>query len=340
MILRRLLLLLNIVAFIGIGRLEAQQDPQFSQNMNNKLFVNPAYAGSGGQLCAYLLGRQQWVGFEGRPETYLFGVHGSFTTPLINLKSGAGLTLLSDGLGQERTFGVKAMYAVHIPLNIMSGDALGIGLSIGMLQKSFGTNWRAVHDPWTDPTIPLNGFKSSGIDADFGLYYHTHQLYFGLSGTHLLQTALSGEGPGLTGEFPTDSSIVPWTTVYTAKPHFYAMAGYDYVLPNNPLIVLKPSVFFKTELSSAQVDVNLSAEYNRMFWGGLTYRLQDAVIPMVGINYEPAIIPGIVRFGYAYDVTTNALRTGSSNSHEIFLRYCLTLRKPAPVSRHKSVRFL
>ena len=53
----------------------SQQDPQFSQNMFNRLSVNPGYAGSSNAICATLLGRQQWRGFEeGPPKTYLLSL--------------------------------------------------------------------------------------------------------------------------------------------------------------------------------------------------------------------------------------------------------------------------
>ena len=47
----------------------SQQDPQFSQNMFNKLANNPGYAGSNQAICATALHRSQWMGFEGAPTT-------------------------------------------------------------------------------------------------------------------------------------------------------------------------------------------------------------------------------------------------------------------------------
>ncbi|MBL4652762.1 MAG: type IX secretion system membrane protein PorP/SprF, partial [Flavobacteriales bacterium] len=63
------------ILLIGLGAY-AQQDAQWSLNTFNRLSTNPGVAGSNNAVCATLLGRQQWVQFDGRPATYQFTVHG------------------------------------------------------------------------------------------------------------------------------------------------------------------------------------------------------------------------------------------------------------------------
>lgn len=319
----------------------AQQDPQFSQNMNNKLFFNPAFAGMNDGICAYTIGRQQWVGFEGRPESYLFGVHGTFTIPYVNLRSGGGLIILGDALGQTHFTTIKGMYSAHIPLNIIGSDPghLGIGASFGMMQFGIGNNWRSVNPYYSDPSIPDGGFQANSFDMDFGVWYQTRKLYFGASMTHLNGASFEAEGEGLNGQLPGNPDVVNWNTSFKMKSHLFFTAGYDFPLPN-PLFVLKPSIFVKTDLVSAQYDINALVEYNNFVWGGLTYRWIDAVAVMGGVNWSPGTVPGTLRAGYAYDITTNQLATGSNGSHEIFLQYCLKLKQKSPITRHKSVRFL
>ncbi|MGI8893311.1 MAG: type IX secretion system membrane protein PorP/SprF, partial [Bacteroidia bacterium] len=52
----------------------AQQDPQFSQYMFNKLSFNPAVAGSKDAICMGALYRNQWVDSDGAPKTGIFDV--------------------------------------------------------------------------------------------------------------------------------------------------------------------------------------------------------------------------------------------------------------------------
>ena len=324
-----------LVAIVASTASFAQQDPQFSMNMHNKLYVNPAFAGMNDGICAYTIGRQQWVGFEGRPETYLFGAHGTFLIPGIDLRSGGGVTVLGDGLGQMHFTGVKGMYSAHIPLNIIGSDPgyLGVGLSAGMLQFGVGNNWRPSDPHWTDPTIPDQGFQATKFDMDAGIFYQTEKRYFGASMTHINGAKFTADGPSIAAGEPN------WNTSFDMQSHLFVTGGYDFYL-SNPMYVIKPSIFLKSDLVTAQIDVNCLLEYNNFVWGGLTYRYIDAVVAMAGVNYSPPIVPGGFKFGYAYDVTTNQLTAGSNGSHEIFVQYCLKLKKKAPVQKHRSVRFL
>ena len=58
----RLIILLVVVSTLMCV---AQQDPQFSQNMFNKLANNPGFAGSRGLVATSVLHRSQWLGFMG-----------------------------------------------------------------------------------------------------------------------------------------------------------------------------------------------------------------------------------------------------------------------------------
>lgn len=53
----------------------AQQDAQYTQYMFNTMSVNPAYAGSRGQLSIAALYRSQWVGLDGAPKTQTLNLH-------------------------------------------------------------------------------------------------------------------------------------------------------------------------------------------------------------------------------------------------------------------------
>ena len=52
-----------ILGVLSVVVASAQQDPQFSQNMFNKLANNPGFAGSRGVVATSVLHRSQWMGF-------------------------------------------------------------------------------------------------------------------------------------------------------------------------------------------------------------------------------------------------------------------------------------
>ena len=309
-------LLLSAFGAVFSMFLFAQQDPQFSQNMHNRLFPNPGVAGSNNAICATILGRQQWTGFTGQPNTYLLSVHG----PVRLLHGGVGLNVYQDELGQEKTFGLKAAYAYRMTIGI---GELGFGAAAGMVNKSIGSAW-VFNDP-NDTKIPTNGAGDTGFDLDFGLYYKTPALFLGLSTTHITQSQLEEVSPPLQ-DFG-----------YKVARHYYIMAGYNHNFKSFPL-ALQPMVYVKSDAASTQVDLNLVAVYNNLVWAGVSYRFQDAVVPMIGVQKD--IGPGTLKFGYSYDVTTSLLKSYAKMTHEIMLGYCFNIPENNPSGKHKTVRFL
>jgi type IX secretion system PorP/SprF family membrane protein len=302
----------------------AQQDAQFTQNMFNKLSVNPGSAGHNGGICATFLTRSQWMGFDGRPQTHLFSADA-----LLGNKHGLGLTVFQDQLGIESSFIGKLAYAYNLPLG---PGTLGIGLEVGIINKSFKDNFIAIDNPINDPSIPNGSTSAMTFDAGFGLYYNIkNKMYVGLSTLHIPETELNdvanGNAPGGKGELS-----------YLQSRHYYVMAGYDWDMSGGAQKwILKPSILAKTDAASTQLDVNALVLYNNLVWGGVTYRVQDAIAALAGVNIPQ--VPGL-KLGVSYDVTTSTLGDHSSGSLEFMIKYCTSIVKPPKREVYHSVRFL
>jgi type IX secretion system PorP/SprF family membrane protein len=310
---------ITISAFVAI----AQQDAQFSQNMFNRLVVNPGYAGANDAICATMLGRNQWMGFgQGSPKTYLLSLDAAVPA----LRGGVGLNVMQDQVGFINTSMFNAGYAYRHQLG---RGTLGVGFNVGFVSTSIRGSWNSI-DPWaSDVAIPNEGVSDLVLDAAFGVYYQTNEYYVGLSSTHIPASTISGSGTTL-GNYDLNLDL---------GRHYYFMAGYSFVLPNAPDIEVKPSVFVKSDISTTQYDINCNVFFQRMAWGGLTYRVQDALVAMVGFQ------TGNVKIGYAYDLTTSRMgRSGESgrmvNTHEIMLGYCFKIIPKPKVSIHRNTRFL
>ena len=115
---------------------------------------------------------------------------------------------------------------------------------------------------------------------------------------------------------------------------FNFMGGYNIQL-KNPLIELQPSVFLLTDMQSFHADITARLEYNKMFNGGLSYRVNESVGILIGVKI------GRFQAGYAYDFPTTVLGQATSGSHELCVKYALKLKKTQTgKNRHKSVRIL
>jgi len=319
---RKVLLSLSLTAISSIT-LFAQQDAQFTQNMFNKLAINPGSAGHNGGICGTLLTRQQWTGFEGNPQTHLFSADARIS------KHGIGLTVFQDKLGIETSFVAKLAYAYHLQLG--PGE-LGIGIEGGMLSKKFGDNFIAIDDPNLDPSIPNAGTSASTFDFGAGLYYSiANKMYVGISTLHIPQTSVEKAAAGNSGVGALN---------FEQSRHYYIMAGYDWDINNDTKWILKPSILAKTDAASTQLDINVLMEYNMKVWGGVTYRIEDAIGIIVGANIGDFIkFPGL-KLGVAYDLTTSSLGDHSSGSFELMLRYCTSIYKQPKREVYRSVRFL
>ena len=310
--------LLALTALFSAFVCEAQQDAQFSQYMFINSAYNPGASGIKGMNCFDFIGRQQWLGFEGRPETGLLSYNGTIRK-LDNF--GWGLVGVYDKIGFEQNMSLKINAAHHFNIG-SDGGKLGIGLDLGVLQRSMNGITKAV-DP-TDPNININGTNDMGFDLGFGVFYRKKdKLYFGISAQKLLPQKL---------KFGVAQPKI--------RQHGYITAGYTQELKEG--IKLKPTMLVKTDLTSTQMDVNLTALFNDAIWLGASYRVQDAFVANIGFNFA-----NNGKIGLAYDFTTQGLKdkgtftswglegdvtnqndnNRSIGSVELYIGYCII---PAP----------
>jgi hypothetical protein len=74
------------------------------------------------------------------------------------------------------------------------------------------------------------------------------------------------------------------------------------------------------------------ARYNNKVWGGLSYRISDAVSLMIGVVYKD------LEIGYAYDIPTSQI--AATGSHEVMVRYRFKLERDKTRTGYRNTRFL
>lgn len=307
----------------------AQQDPQFTQFMHSKLIYNPGYAGTSEAICANVLYRQQWVNFPGAPKTGLL----SFDMPIGQLPLAIGLNVMTDQIGFDKT--LFARLALSYNRHIGAG-VLGIGIDGGILQKQFNGTWITPDGTSKyDPNIPNYqsydntntlqtnaGLNKLSYDFGFGAFYSiANKMYVGISSTHLAAQ-----------DIKTNPEVK-----YALARHYYIVGGYTFDLGEGGKHGINPNVKIKSDAASTQLDVNLTYIYNRMFWVGVSYRMQDAIAPMLGARF---LKDKSLKVGYSYDVTLSKIKGYSSGTHEIMLGYCFNVKKPKKVTSYQNARFL
>ncbi|MCX2719338.1 PorP/SprF family type IX secretion system membrane protein [Lentiprolixibacter aurantiacus] len=297
----KLFALVFIVGSVFTG-LYAQQDAQYTQYMYNTMSVNPAYAGSRGQLSIAALYRSQWVGLDGAPKTQTLNLH----SPIRNSKLGYGISVVNDNIGdgvvQETYFDAVLSYT----LDVSREGKLSFGLKAGgsLLNLDFEGLRNFDNEPIQGNNIENNFSPNIGL----GLYYHTNVFYAGISAPNLFESDYFDNSQ-------RDANSVQFLSA--ERINFYLITGYVIDLSYNTKF--KPALLTKV-VSGAPIQLDLSASFlfNEKFSLGAAYRWDAAVSALFGFQISDQLMIGL-----AYDRETTELGSTAFNdgSFEVFLRF-------------------
>ncbi len=268
---KKIKLLLGILALISTSSIFGQQDPQYTQYMYNMVVINPAYAGSKGVTTIGLLGRTQWVGVDGAPSTTTLSINSP-----VGRAVGLGMSIIYDEIGPVKESNVFADFSY----TIFTGEEgrLAFGAKAGVSFLDVGYLETIEPDPLNEP------IHQTSPNFGAGVYYYTDKFYVGLSAPNFLETRhLENSG----GSVSTASE----------KMHYFLTTGYVFELDSDKLL-LKPSTMIKaTSGAPISVDLSMNLLVNQLFEVGLSYRIDDSVSGMLGFQVNKDF-----RIGYAYDL--------------------------------------
>lgn len=285
------LVLLCVFSLCVTTLLQAQQDPQYTQYMYNTMSVNPAYAGSRGHSVFTAIGRTQWIGFDGAPNTQNL----SYDTPLGYSGLGLGINLMNDEIGPSSEIYLNANLSYTVETGQEGNLAFGLRLGGRMLNIDWskGTTRDTETFPPVDKFLPTVGA---------GIYYYEPQWYIGLSVPNVLRVE----------HYDAENAL---GDVAVERLHFFLITGY--VFDINEDLKFKPAALLKG-VSGAPLSLDISANllFNDQFRAGLAWRWGDAISGLLGFQASDALL-----IGYSYDLTTSNYNVTNSGTHEIMLRY-------------------
>ena len=302
-------------------KVHAQYDTRFAQYYMARNYYNPAYAGLTENLNLVASSRLEWVGVKGAPMSFF--VTGEMPLTFGKTQHGVGAVLFVDAAGLFTNTHVALQYAYK---HKFLGGILSGGLQLGLVNEAFDGTKAYIPDnaeyfvqPGEDTAIPTTQVSGMALDMNFGLFYTHKRFFVGIAATHL-----------------TEPEMHLQENAYFYIGRMYnLMGGYNIQL-NNPLFELQPSAFLMTDMKTGvHADVTARLEYNKMFNGGLAWRVGESVALLFGAKI------GRFQLGYAFDFATTQLGKFGAGSHELMVSYNLKLHKTKTGSnRHKSVRIL
>lgn len=311
------------------------QDPQLSQYYNAPLFMNPAFAGTGGDNTNNTRGtlnyRDQWPGLS----TPFVSYAASFDHNIQSRDMGVGMVIRRDqqsyGLSSTQV-GLLYSYAIYLndKLTFRPGlQASFVSRSVNYYNYTFGdqidANTGQVANSGYD-----NGFGGRNkIYADFstgGLLY-SDKFWAGISIYHLNR--------------PNQSFLVPSASLFVRPSNNYLpmnlilQGGYKFALEETPRggklfrkgkeKSITPTFLYTQQGAYKQLDLGVYVTYDPIMFG-LWYRgipvitydgiiNSEAIIGMVGMHYNN------FTFAYSYDFTISKLTNASGGAHEISIIY-------------------
>lgn len=292
---------------------------QLTQYFLDGSYFNPSFAGAKSELNANLFVRHQWIGLTDldgtrvSPQSVVINIH----SPLYKYNSGVGLTFINDKTGYENNSNLKLNYNYRFRFRD-ENKSLALGLSASFLVKSIDFPKLTTELP-DDPLI-VSQQKSGFIpDADLGLNYQDiDRICLGFSVNNV---------------FSSTSAI--GNVDYRYERNYYFSGAYWIGLKKSGRkLYLIPSFLTRTDLKKMQAEVTGRLEYNRKYWAGLSWRYEDAVALLAGLD-----IKGF-RLGASWDFMTGQLSGVAKGSAEIFISYKITVMPKLLIKGRYNTRYL
>jgi len=319
-----------IVSLLLLQAVNAQQKPHYTQYILNQYIINPAITGIENYIDIKLSHRHQWVGIQDAPITTYLTIHGalgkkdtresatSFRMPGQNPRGknywedyttpephhGIGLQVINDATGPLNRFAAYGTYAYHLGLN--STTTLSAGFGAGITNLSLNTAKLDFGTIAVDPAVASSGILNTlKPDINAGLYLYTANYFIGVSAQQIIPQKIDYSNHAVK---QTDGKFIP---------HLFGTAGYRFLLGEDFNFI--PSIMVKyVDPVPVQFELNAKLQYRDLFWIGGSYRHEDGLAAMVGLN-----VANTVNVGYAYDYTTSSLNNYTKGTHEVIIGFII-----------------
>jgi type IX secretion system PorP/SprF family membrane protein len=293
-----------IFSFFAITMLHAQQDAQYTNYMYNTMNINPAYAGSRGNLSVFGLHRTQWVGLDGAPTTNTFAIH----SPIRESNVGVGLSFMNDVIGPSDESTISADFSYTINTSDTYKLAFGLRATAHLLNVDFSK--LHIYNQG-DALAQYNIDNRFSPNFGAGAYWYSQNTYIGISIPNMLETQ----------HFDKTQVAYSATSVPYERMHYHIIGGK--VFDINSDIQFKPAFLAKiVQGAPLQLDLSANFMFQEKFTLGAAYRWDAAMSALAGFQVNDNWF-----IGYGYDAEVTKLANYNSGSHELFLRYEFSRKK-------------
>ncbi|NOU59795.1 PorP/SprF family type IX secretion system membrane protein [Marinifilum caeruleilacunae] len=323
-------LIVFCVLFFGSLVYSFAQDIRFSQFYANKLYLNPALAGSTNNSNVSLNYRNQWPNLDLPYVTYSVAFDNFYEA----LNGGIGIMVIQDdqGDGALKTTTFAGMYSFYLRIN--DEFVVRPAIQAAFMQKK--VDWQNLVFP--DQVSPIYGNifphnssgdpvnrRKDGWDFSLGTIAYYKDYYFGIAAHHLAKPDLSFD----------DEQEDKLQTKYTVH------AGAEFVLGGRGRTyadnwVIAPALLYQKQGDFSQMNYGVYASKSSIVFG-LWFNQNfepnyDSFIAMAGFVTER------FKVAYSYDYAISKLIHTNTGAHEISFSFPLSVDTNKRRKRIKAVR--
>lgn len=296
-----------LLLFVPAVAAFCQQELSYTQFMLNKLYYNPAYAGSFESPTLSASHRSQWMGkIEGAPNTQTI----AYDQPAFSGRVGVGVNLTRQSIAINRLITLEGAYAYRIAFR---RGFLSIGLKPSI--RYFAQDWTddrlITSQPISsDGAIPT-GLQSKVIaNVGFGVYYKGAKdvWYAGVAAPRLVNNNIDFAEVG--GIFSREVQ------------HWNAMGGMTFALSDDTKVTAQALLKY-AQFAPLDAELNVSIMLHEKFFTGVTYRvggdtkgIGESVDVLAGIQATKKLFVCV-----SYDIGLTRLRKFHNGTLELNARW-------------------
>lgn len=260
----------------------AQYLPLMNGYFKTNQFINPASAGVNDHMVAYTGIRKQWVKVKGAPSTQML----AFDSPLSKQRIGLGGVYYRDKIGATTTNGLQFNYSYRV--RVSRKMRLAFGANVGIESSRFNVEELELIES-NDPTFNAEFSRQNKVKFGGGFMLYDKKLTLGLSVNDIIK-----------------------------KRGFGNLVSYiQYKKKINREWSYTPGILLKINtLLINQAEFSVLTSYKQQFSVNLGLRTNGSILAGVGFNPTSQLL-----VMYSYDYVAGKLRTYTSGSHELTLKY-------------------
>jgi len=280
-----------VIILVQAFSASSQQQPQFTHFDEAQVFFNPSTVGLNDWFGGRLLGRWQWVGFEGAPTTYAASVEYGHDSKQI----GTGIGFIFDETAEFQNSIIQLNASYRIKFKKDQFISMGLSGVINSLSQNLSDVFVL-----NDETLFSSDIQETKFNTGLGVYYQSSNWWAGLSVPYMLNSQFEQEG----------------VKFFNQRRHYYLQFGHNYTI-NPELELISTAQVVTTSGSAINWNTTFVGWYQDLVGVGLGTRNVETM----NFLFKTKLKDGI-SIGYAYDMVINDdLSQLANSSHEVILTY-------------------